>query len=323
MRNLKHCELDDSSFSPRALVAATGSAISYHAHTLYLFTADQIIDTVIPCTAFGTMAAMSGKVLDVPSQDTTTILKRMPLVSLWVWVVILQFCVQNQRSSGSIAEDAINKPWRPMPTKRLTQVQANYLLTATHIVAVLLSYQLRTMPIFAVYYVLITAYNDFGGGDRSGVSRNLFCGAGFACYCSGALKVALGPDVSISRQAWAWTILYNMGVLASTFHAQEFRDEVGDKARGRRTLVTEFGRTPALWSVIVLVLGWSIYLPLGLFQTKWIVAVLPFTFGVVLVTVAMRAMTVHSNKLDRGLYKLWTLWMFSLCPLPLLVPISI
>ncbi|KAH7384204.1 UbiA prenyltransferase family-domain-containing protein [Phaeosphaeria sp. MPI-PUGE-AT-0046c] len=321
MRNVKHCELETSS-SPRALLVAITSAISYHAHTLYLFTADQVIDTVIPCTAFGTMAAMSGIVLDVPLQDTTTILRRIPLVSLWVWVVILQFCVQNQRSSGSIAEDAINKPWRPMPTKRLTQVQANYLLTATHILALCLSHHLNVMPIFAVYYVLITAYNDFGGGDRSGISRNLFCGAGFACYCSGALKVALGPDISISRQAWAWTILYNMGVLASTFHAQEFRDEVGDKARGRRTLVTEFGRKPALWSVIVTVLAWSIYLPLGLFHAKWIVAVLPFTFAMVLVAVAVRAMTVRSNKLDRGLYKLWTLWMFSLCPLPLLVPMT-
>jgi 4-hydroxybenzoate polyprenyltransferase len=300
-----------------AIVADPVRALGYHAHTLYLFTDDQIIDTVIPATAFGIMAAASGNVLDLPSQSTGAILARTPQVALWVWVVILQFCVQNQRSPSSVEEDRINKPWRPMPSNRITPTQVEHLLSAMHILAFLLSWRMGVLPIFAVYSVFITTYNNFGGGDHSGISRNTFCGAGFACYFSGAFSIALGPELSLSGRAWKWTILLTMGALASTFHVQEFRDEVGDRARGRRTLVTELGRRPALWSIIVLISFWSLYLPLVFFKVNWMAAMVPLVFGVCLLAIVTKAMVGQNYELDRRLYKLWSLWLFSLCPLPL------
>ena len=73
--------------------------------SLYLFTCDQILDTVIPGTLFGILGALSGPVLDLPSQQYLPILARAPAAALWLWFVILQFCVQNQRSPVSVAED--------------------------------------------------------------------------------------------------------------------------------------------------------------------------------------------------------------------------
>ena len=289
--------------------------------SLYLFTCDQILDTVIPGTLFGILGALSGPVLDLPSQQYLPILARAPAAALWLWFVILQFCVQNQRSPGSVAEDSINKPWRPIPSGRMTPGEAEKLLTVTHLVAAAYSYALGIMPIFLVYVCLITAYNDFGASNKSGIVRNLFCGAGFSCYFGGALSIAIGPDVAMSFAAWKWTLTVTFGILATTIQTQEFRDEAGDQARGRRTLVTELGRKAALWTVLVTVPFWSLYAPLGVFPAGWLNALLPAVLGAALLATALQAFLSNDNKLDRRMYKIWCLWMVGFCPLPLIAHI--
>lgn len=302
----------------QASLSDCAANIRFHSQTLLLFTVDQIFDTVIPGMAFGIFAALSGPTLDLPAQALLSILPRIIQVSFWLWLVILQFCVQNQRGTSSIAEDLVNKPWRPIPSGRMTSEQAEKLLAATNILAAALSYQLNVMPIFIVYMCLITAYNDYGGANKSGVLRNMFCGAGFSCYFSGAMSIAIGPDVTMSLAAWKWTAMVALGTLLTTIQTQEFRDESGDKARGRRTLVTELGRKPAFWTVFVTVAFWSIYTPFGYFAGGWKTALLPVLFGSALLGTAFKAYCMGDNQLDRKMYKLWCLWMFAFCPLPFL-----
>jgi hypothetical protein len=292
--------------------------IQYHAQTLWLFTCDQVLDTVVPGTAFGVLGAMSGPVLDLPSQSPLAILKRLPLAFFWLWLMILEFCVQNQRSPGSIEEDSINKPWRPIPTKRITPAQAQRLLDVVHVTTATVSYCLDVLPIFGVYLCLITLYNDFGGGNKSGVLRNLFCGGGFSCYFGGAMTIAVGPHAAMGIPAWSWTLLITCGVLMTTIQAQEFRDEVGDKARGRRTLVTEYGRSSMLWLLLVIVFSWTLYLPLIHFKGDWTVAAFPIAIGGSFIATILQSIHQNSTALDRRMYKFWCIWMFAFCPLPVL-----
>ncbi|KAF3032799.1 hypothetical protein E8E12_001608 [Didymella heteroderae] len=289
----------------------------YFIRTLLLFASDQILDTVLPGTAFSIFAALSGSSLDLPDQRPGSILLRSFAVIPWLWLVILQFCVQNQLSPDSIAEDTINKPWRPIPSGRMTSSQAKELFTGVNITAGLLSYYLDVLPIFMVYVCLITAYNDFGGANKSGVVRNLFCGAGFSCYFGGALSIALGP-YGMSAAAWQWTLIITFGILATTIQTQEFRDEAGDKARGRRTLVTELGREYAFWTVFGTVSFWSVYTPVCFLKGGWMTAALPVVFGGALLATAVEAYRRGDCMLDRKLYKIWCVWMFGFCPLPLL-----
>ena len=172
--------------------------------------------------------------------------------------MILEFCVQKQRIPGSVEEDFIDKPCRPIPTKRVTPVQVQRLLDIVHVVTAAVSYYLDVLPIFGVYPCLITLYNDFGGGNKSGVLRNLFRGGGFSCYFGGAMTISMDPNAAMGIPAWSWTLLITCGVLVTTIQSQEFRDEIGDKARGRQTLVTEYGRTPMLWLLLFVVLAWTL-----------------------------------------------------------------
>jgi 4-hydroxybenzoate polyprenyltransferase len=232
-------------------------SLTYHIHTLILFTHDQFFDTIIPGTLFSLLATLSGPSLSLPSLPLTTILLRAPLIATWLWLIILQFCLQNQCSTGSPAEDALNKPWRPIPSNRITLTNAKRLLLAAHVVAGVASWRLGVLAPWIAWTSFSTLYNDLGGSDCSGYIRNVFCGCFFTCSFGGALAISLG-DVEISREAMWWTFLVCWCVLLTTIQTQEFRDEVGDKARGRKTMVTELGRTRGLWTVYVMVSFWSL-----------------------------------------------------------------
>lgn len=196
--------------SPRSLL--------YHLNTLYLFTGDQILDTVIPGTIFGLSAAISGPVLNLPAQDPFAIVQRLPVVWFWLWLMILQFCLQNQRHTESVKEDAINKPWRPLPAGRMSQENAVSLLTCTFIVSCVVSWHLDVLPIYLAWTVLGTLYNDRGCGDYSGLSRNVFCGALFCCTFGGALSISLGSGSAMSFRASQWTVMMTLGIISSTIY---------------------------------------------------------------------------------------------------------
>ena len=55
---------------------------------------------------------------------------------LWTWLNTLVFVLANQRLPDAVTEDALNKPWRPIPAGRITMARTRRLL----IVAVPLSY---------------------------------------------------------------------------------------------------------------------------------------------------------------------------------------
>jgi 4-hydroxybenzoate polyprenyltransferase len=132
------------------------------------------------------------------------------------------------------------------------------------------------------------------------------------------MSIAVGPDVSMGIPAWSWTLLVTCGVLVTTIQVQEFRDEVGDRARGRRTVVTEYGRNPMLWTLLVSVMFWTLYLPLFHLKGDWKVAALPLTVGISFIATIVQSILQDNIALDRRMYKFWSFWMFSFCPLPVL-----
>jgi 4-hydroxybenzoate polyprenyltransferase len=232
----------------------------YHLHTLFLFTYDQFFDTIIPGAMFGLLTTLAGPALSLPAQSTLTVLRRAPAISAWLWLIILQFCLQNQCSEGAGEEDAENKPWRPIPSKRITVADARRLLMPTRMVASAASWYLGVSLPFLCWSVLGSLYNNYGFSDRSGLARNVFCGLFFTCSFGGALIIALNAE-EISKPARYWIALVCCCILMTTIQTQEFRDEKGDRNRRRRTLVTELGRARALCTVYVAVTFWSLHVP--------------------------------------------------------------
>ncbi|MCJ1296311.1 hypothetical protein MMC34_007877 [Xylographa carneopallida] len=290
------------------------SSLSYHLRTLYLFMASDLKTLLLPHLIFGIIGSISPAIVpSAGSLSLATILLRAIRVALWITINLLPFTIANQRLPRAIHEDAINKPWRPIPAGRLSPAQARELMLTGYVVAAAASAVLGGMRSYVAVLALAFCYNSLGGSDVSGSVRNLMNVAFYMCAMVGTIEVAAGGrNVAFSGTAWAWFALIGAVVL-TTVHIQDLPDQEGDAARGRRTIPLEIGDVNARWSVVLLDLVWSIAAPM--FWRKGAAGfVLPLGLAGV---VAVRLFRNRSVKEDKVTLMIWSLWMMSLYFLPL------
>lgn len=284
-------------------------AVWFHAHTLWLFTVNDLKTIVIPSTIFA--------LLTCAYMDThyAAAIQRTPRVLLWTWVNLLAITVSNQRSPSAIMEDRLNKPWRPMPTGRLSPTQASTLGIFAHLLAQLASLVLGGGLAQSGSLILLGyLYNDLGGGDRSFITRNLINAAGFASFTSGALEVACGGEsVFASTRTMAW-LGVNAAVISTTIHSQDMYDQVGDSAAGRRTAPLVLGDGISRLTIALAVLFWSIACPWFCGSGPTGLSIL-FPLGAF---VAWRTLRRTSVSEDRSTYKLYNMWLVGVYSLPLI-----
>ena len=115
------------------------------------------------------------------------ILSRIPRASLWLWLNLLLFTISNQSLPGSVEEDAVNKRWRPIPSKRIRLANARRLLLVI-IPAVFGILVFLGAPMVSVALMVFTwMYNDLGGADNNFFIRNLLNLFRFVSYSLGAI----------------------------------------------------------------------------------------------------------------------------------------
>lgn len=291
-------------------------SITYHFRTLHLFTYSSLKDTVLPCTLFALFGTLSGPVLGFPAPSLTSLVVRTPLALLWTWLNILVFCLHNQRHPESVAEDAVNKPWRPLPAKRITPAQVSKLLLTAWPLSFLLSIYVGGAAQVALLAFLILWYNEWGGADRNGFIRNFLNAAGYCCFLSGALQVTAGvaspaDTVVYNEKAMRWVLMVAV-LIFTTIQLQDFRDEPGDRTRGRKTILSLVGDASCRWTVVIAVAFWSAALP-AMWGLRWEGYAGPVVFGT---TIVVRILTWRGVDADKLTYKVWCLWLMSFFAVP-------
>lgn len=278
-------------------------------------TRNDLKSIVIPETAFGIFSALSGPILTTNRfPQVQTILMRLPLVILWTWLNVLIFDLANQRLTSSVLEDSINKPWRPLPSGRMTVSQARRFLLAILPVIFGVTLYLGAMEETVAMMALTWMYNDLGGADESYIVRNFINAFGFMCYSSGATLVACGfGEHTLNPVAYQWLAIIG-GIVFSTLQMQDMADQEGDQARGRGTIPLVIGDGPARWTIIVPVMIWSVVCPMfwSLHPYAYIV---PLTLGA---TVSLRLFFLRTVESDKLTWKLWNGWISSVYLLPLI-----
>ena len=262
---------------------------------------------VYPDTTLGICSALCGPLLTTnPDPFFTEIMCRLPKVFV--------FNLANQRLPRSIQEDSINKPWRAIPSRRMTPPQAQRLLLACLPLVLLADYlALGAVEEAVVLMVATWMYNDLGGADESFVVRNLSNALGIVLYGSGSIRVACGaPTYSLNQTAYQW--LATIGAVAfSTVQLQDLPDQEGDKTRDRKTMPLAVGDHNARWATAVMVVGRSLTCPVF-----WRLELLGFLFpGVLGALMAYRTLSKRTVEADKETFKLWCLWMAILYVLPL------
>ena len=288
----------------------------YHAKTIWLFTYTDLKTIVGPETAFGILSALSGPILTTnQSPDFFGILSRIPRVAFWCWINLLPFAIDNQRQPEAIEEDGENKPWRSMPSGRLSETHAKWLMWSLYPAAILASLKLGGLKQCLALVLLGWWYNDRGGGDSSCITRNFINACGFLSYASGATEVASRSDLldnPFNPVAWPWFLVIG-AVVFTTVQTQDMYDQAGDSLRQRKTVPLVIGDYYARWSIAIAMIGWSVVCP-----TFWQLG--PATYAMSTITGAVvisRTLTKKSVPADKLTFRIWNLWMVMLYLMPL------
>ncbi|KAL3429835.1 UbiA prenyltransferase family [Aspergillus tetrazonus] len=281
--------------------------LPYHLYTLWLFNRNDMKTMVLPSIVFS--------YFQFPNATTTVFLTRLPLMLTYTWFNLLAFTINNQCHQGAVSEDALNKPWRPIPAKRITHIQAVSLGAATIPVAIGISAILGGgMAQSILLAALGMIYNSFGGSNSHWLLRNALNAAGFTCFASGTLEVAIQSSLPRSLTPRLCLIFL---VVCSTVHSQDMYDQAGDAAAGRRTLPLVIGDARARACIAVVVCFWSVAVcPLYWFFATGMQRVMflgPLGLGTWICVRILRSRGVQD---DRVTFRVYNAWLASLYALP-------
>ena len=139
-------------------------------------------------------------------------------------------------------------------------------------------------------------YNDLKASEDGMLLRNAIVALAFATYNWSSVKVAIGGGgdsrAEVTSAGFTW-VLMNAAVMFTTVHMQDLPDIVGDKSRGRYTILLLLGQTPACWSLAILIFLWSpIY---TVYWGKLLMGIPAISLGTY---VAWRVLRYRGNQLD-------------------------
>ncbi|KAI0942648.1 hypothetical protein AcW1_003222 [Taiwanofungus camphoratus] len=273
--------------------------IRYHLHTLLLFTWADMKTILLPITAFACSTA--------PLHSFSNLVQGM----IWIWLHQLLCNVSNQARGKS--EDALNKPWRPLPSGRLTEPQAVILRWITVAVCLLLSATYgRDLLMTTVGLILTTLLYDELGMASHHIGKNLCNIGGYTTIEVGATKL-MGASRDLDYVSTVAVIISGV-LIFTTIQAQDFPDIEGDAALGRVTFpiyAPEFSR---IFTFIVMP-AWSIFL--GWF---WDIGVISrMVFAALGTYVGLRYYLWRTVDIDKRSYVFFNAWLTLAHILPLSV----
>ncbi|ORY67581.1 UbiA prenyltransferase family-domain-containing protein [Pseudomassariella vexata] len=252
--------------SYRMIYVKSGQLACGVRYLIWEFTESNFSTFIIPNTAFGVLGALASSVLTPGSQDFSPqpweILSRIPATLFFNWTMTFIFDLSNQRSSASVQEDSLNKPWRPIPTGKITAQQTRAVTLAMVPLSLGLCYALGVWNEGNLILVLTWLYNDLRGGDT--LARDLIIAVEFGLFNSASLQIAAGGRAAnmghgenlLSDIGLRWTALIST-VIWTTMQVQDLKDQAGDRVRGRMTLPLVLGERVSRLSIAGFVLFWS------------------------------------------------------------------
>lgn len=190
--------------------------------------------TLVPIT-IAVLVAVSAR----PGATAGDFVVYLGLALLYALPYIAQFCYSGQLDS--VAEDRIEKPFRPLPAGLVTRAGAwrRYLLWAG--VFVLASVALGVAK-WALCWLLATVFHNRLGGHRHWFTKNcVTMSLGTLAQLGAAWELVHG---SMTPGAWLWAVGISLWV-GVTVHLQDFRDIEGDRRVRRRTLPIVLGAAKA------------------------------------------------------------------------------
>lgn len=279
---------------------------------VWQFTENDFPTFIIPNSAFGIFGALAGsRLLEGPAPTVEEILWRIPVVIAYNWYMTFIFDLANQRGVESVQEDAINKPWRPIPSGYATMEHARIMILTLIPLAMAANYFLGVFHEGIWILVLVWMYNDLRGGDH--ILRDPLIAAGSFGFNGGSLKLAGGPHRALSREGHTWVAMIAL-VILTTGYIQDLKDQVGDKLRNRKSVPILMGDGLCRAVIAAFILSWS-FVCAAFFQLK------PWAFGLPVALgagIGLSGLLRRNREADYATWRAWCFWLIVLFTLPAL-----
>ncbi|KAJ7505103.1 UbiA prenyltransferase family [Mycena galericulata] len=265
-------------------------------YTAYLFNQYDIVSTIGPVIVVASVLA------GIPE------LKTLIQGLVWQELHLIAFEIQNQITG--LEEDKLSKPTRPLVSGRLTVRTAQRVYLALIVLSLWNSARHGILACSILHLVSMFAYNE-AGLSRYWALKSFIGSMGYVSYCWG-MTVIFDHGRPLSRTAITAVALSGL-IFTTTGHAQDFRDRDGDAAIGRETLAIVLPQSFARWSLMALMVSWTVGLVL-----LWGPPVLVSTvfFGLAAYT-TVSFVKDHSQEADRISYGWYNLWLITAHILPL------
>lgn len=289
----------------------------FHMHTLWLFTKSDFKTVIAPTTIFAICCGLAEHAAQDPTVNIQTSLlqlfTRLPHVLIWTWSNLLLEDLANQRLPASILEDSLNKPWRPLPSNRITPDETRHLLLWLIPVVILLSWHLDVAKESILGVVFIWMYNDLEGSGEGWFVRNALNAIALVNWDAAATSIILkrngSAELTDRTRVWLYAVV---AVIMTTVQVQDLPDMHGDRAADRKTMPLVVGEEATRWLTAAVVIIWSSVCP-RIWDLEVFGYVLTMTVGFLLATCVVCYRTVAA---DRLAWKLWCGWMMVLFTLP-------
>ncbi|KAI0419311.1 UbiA prenyltransferase family-domain-containing protein [Xylaria grammica] len=286
------------------------SSFLYHLHTIYLFNCNDV-DIIIMGLCFAALnASVAPDISMGPRVALGDILKSTPKSVLWSWSNLFLFQLQNQRQPNAIAEDQVNKAWRPIASGRITPDQATLLMHLMYPTVMITAWAVGGLGPCIVQTAFSLWYNEYGGGANPFL-KNIHTAIGLTVLMCGPLEITTQQASVFGEGRIVVWLLIIVAALSTTAHAQDFRDMEGDKAAGRSTIPLLIGDFMARMMVASGVLIWTLA-ACYFWDASWKHGIPACISGALMIGNLFRDRTREGDVLSYRLYPLWMVGLFSL-----------
>lgn len=198
---------------------------------LWRFISNDIKDTIVPSVIafFNGWIYVRPPIRYLPGQ----LLFSLIYASLYIYT----FCISNQLHS--IAEDAINKPYRPLPTGFVTQKETKIRFWIYNALFLILAFYLHIFFISVAWMVVTAGLNQWGWSSHWLTKNHLGMSLGTFILFTAQWSIA-SPEGEIGGNVYWYFALLSIWA-GSSLPIQDFRDVEGDRLMGRNTLTISLG----------------------------------------------------------------------------------
>jgi len=220
---------------------------------------------------------------------------------------LLQFNITNQ--TKDVEEDRLNKPWRPLPSGRISKSNASRLHLLVSLICMCYSYSVSHLLFSASlsFFLGVTFYHK-SSAHGHWVMKSLMNAFGLTCLGFGSTVLA-GCDRSTVDATSKLALALTAAIIATTTHTQDFRDVVGDKMIGRKTIPIILP-IASRYTPIIALCAWSICL-----SRVWALNhIIQAVFSILALITGYRFFYLRTPSADRQSFFLYNIWLsIALC----------